>query len=82
MYYHASLPRRVEKVMAELPVLPRILALVPHPGSAVAAMVLAEMAAAAAEMGHGATWQNSNCKWIQKRSDNSFMVAQKVHLIT
>ena len=80
MYYHASLPRRVEKVIAaELPA--RMLALVPHPGSAVAAM-LAEMAAAAAEMSHGATWQNSNCKWIQKRSDNSFMVAQKVHLIT
>ena len=35
---------------------------------------VAAMEAMAAVMGRGVTWQNSHYKWIQKRSDSSFIV--------
>jgi len=46
---------------------------VAYPASAATAMA-AMAAMAAAEMSRGVTWQNSHYKWIQKRSDSSFIV--------
>ena len=40
--------------------------------AAVAAMIA--MAMAATKISRGVTWQNSHYKWIQKRSDSSFIV--------
>jgi hypothetical protein len=54
---------------------------VTHPASTATAEA-AMAAMAAAEMGRGVAWQNSNDKWIQKRSDSSFIVEQKVHFNT
>jgi len=57
---------------------PTAYAIHPFAGSCAAATATAEAAmaamAAAAEMGRGVTWQNSHYKWIQKRSDSSFIV--------